>query len=411
MYVKESVALQLHGNDGNVLSSMPSRGPSTESDDRHGTLRNTPELSLNLVPLPVQLQDSVRVDILVTAKIENASNDLALSFESTEKDYLVSSEPEMTVLPKATNMDEENKVNGNVPEQTNQQSPHQGSPNRAIYEFKHPDTDVEESPRLERKAVRSLSKNSFNAISEKVDSGSPEVVTKRRDDSTINLNLSNIRTRSRKTWPQQQDQSEDYDSEALQELIDSSILDPDWLKGGSDGLDNGSLDDGASDEQPALEIMDTGSEGDQVHNQPTKLNSSIHQLVSGAEHLVQATPLPSPIVSPRVPLFDLGPRSHNATKSLAPLHFGHPSECASKQMRIQSWLETQNPAPALLDSCDASGEMTTGESEGESSESGDVTHTTQIGKDLHPSSVSTPVNDRCGQRTFASEQFRVSTSE
>lgn len=330
--------------------------------------------------------------------------------ENIENTISAETEFEMTVFPETSTMDDENKANGNVADKDTETGILQGSPNRAIYDFKHQDTDVEDSPRLERKCIRNLAKNQFNPINEKEDSESTETVNKTMECSTINLNLANIRRRGRTSWPRQHDPSEEYDSEALQELIDSSILDPDWLKGGSDGLDNGSLE-GASDEPAALETMDTGSE---EHIQTskdaigrTRFDSSIHQLVNGAEVLVQATPLPSPIVSPRAPLLGLGGRSHASAKGLAPLHFGVSSESASKQMRIRSWLATQRPAPALLDSCDASGEMTTGESEGDTSDSADLTHTTQIPRELSQSAVSTPVNDRCGLTPFGSEPSKV----
>lgn len=337
------------------------------------------------------------------------------------------SDVDMTVLPKSkttTNMEEENHVNGNVidggvqhEEEENKSSPHQGSPNRAIYEFKHQDTDVEESPQLRRKGVVNLTETQFNTISEKDDSvlGSSENVSPKRETSHINLNLSGFsRTSGRRSWPQQQDPYDDSESEALQKLIDSAILDPNWLQGGSDGFDVGSQEEGVSDEHPALETMDTGSEEGILQPgstpvAPAKFDSAIHQLVNAAEHLVQATPLPSPIVSPRIPLsFNLTPRSQASPRTLPPLHFGVPSESATKQLRIQSWLATQRPAPALLDSCDASGEMTTGESDGESSDSADFTQNTQIARDLPQSVVSTPVADRTGcAMPFGSEPSKA----
>ena len=304
----------------------------------------------------------------------------------------------MTVFPCAPKMDEKHCSDGNILNNNGSTAethstghlPHQGSPNRAIFEFKHQDTDIEESPQLKRKGIKGLAETT--AIKEKV---IPVPVERNTSDFNLNLAALHRRGKNRQSWPQRSDPHDESDGEALQKLIDSAILDPDWLKVGSDGADDGSTEE-ASDEVQVVETMDTGSEGAQTGESastPKKLNSSIHQLVTAAEHLVQPSPLPSPIVSPRLALpYHIHRRSHGGVpKNLAPLHF---DDCAgNKQQRIQKWLATQRPnPPALLDSCDASGEMTTGESDDADSVSSDSAgEVTQMAKDLSQSVVNTPV--------------------
>ncbi|XP_018015312.2 uncharacterized protein LOC108672190, partial [Hyalella azteca] len=325
---------------------------------------------------------------------------------------------EMTIAPSKSEAREASKINGNVME--NQEGKkeethlHQGSPNRAIYEFKHQDTDVEDSPKLERKGVCNLSKNNFNTIVEDVSPGAASKSVM-RETSNYNLNLSSLGRVGRRSWQQQREEpDEEYDSDGLQKIIDSSIMEPDWLKVESDGLEDPSCEEG-SDEPPALETMDTGSEEGPQQSRtslaaPSKLDSSIHQLVNAAENLVKATPLPSPIVSPRTPIsLNLGgSRCRVPPSNLGPLSFEVTSPRSVKHERVQSWLATQPCAPALLDSCDASGEMTTGESEGDSScESGDFTLTSHMAKDLPQSVVTTPVVERPANLTLGSEPTKA----
>ena len=339
-------------------------------------------------------------------------------------------QPEMTLMPNLSKEEQDNKMNGNTMDNctgnandatlAGHTTPHQGSPNRAIFEFKHQDTDVEESPRLERKGVANLTKKGFSTIIEK--DTKPAATFNCNKVSKNSKNLRNVKNNlnssySRNNWNRKIESCDESESENLQEIIDSAILDPNWLKAGSDGFDNGSLE-GGSDEQAVVEVMDTGSEED--HRvvtteiakpvERTKIDSSIKQLVTGAEHLVQATPLPSPIVSPRLPIASLAnfSRTHSSPRNLAPLHFGLSTENDNKQQRIQSWLATQARAPSLIDSCDASGEMTTGESENDSSsDSNDFTHTTQIAKDLPQSVVSTPVTERSTFPLMNSDSSKV----
>ncbi|KAF2364759.1 KASH domain [Trinorchestia longiramus] len=326
---------------------------------------------------------------------------------------------EMTVAPRKSDVREANKINGNMESQETKQEmcPQQSSPNRAIFEFKHQDTDVEDSPKLERKTASNLPENKFNTI---VEDDAPVASSKSGmrgslSSTNYNLNLSSFGRGGRKSWPRRHEElEEEYDSDGLQKIIDSSIMEPDWLKVESDdGLEDPSCE-GGSDEPPALETMDTGSE-EGLHQSrnslsgPTKLDSSLHQLVSAAEHLVKATPLPSPIVSPRTPIsFNLGGSRRAPPTSLGPLSYGLTSPREVKHERIQSWLATQPCAPALLDSCDASGEMTTGESEGDSSsESADYTVTGHIANDLPQSVVSTPVCERPSELIIGSEPTKA----
>ena len=379
------------------------------------------------------LDISVTEDIVVTVPencddvFANDQSECPMNEEFDEVDGVgcAAKNAEMTVAPKESDLQNANKINGNVMEntKTDQETKDlcpQGSPNRAIFEFKHQDTDVEESPQLKRKNTSHPTENKFNKIVEDEPTpatGSTNYVIRGSRSSNINLNLSQYGRGGRRNRRQQQDPEEEYDSDGLQKIIDSSIMEQDWLKVESDGLDDQSYE-GASDEPPALETMDTGSE-EGVHQarnpvaSPTKLNSSIHQLLNAAEHLVKPTPLPSPIVSPRAPIsFNVGgSRSRVPPKSLSLMQVGLHNESQMKEQRIQHWLASQRRPPALLDSCDASGEMTTGESDGDSSsDSADCTLTAKLAKDLPQSLVSTPVASENQVNLLGSEPSKVSAN-
>lgn len=388
--------------------------------DDPSSLSPSPPFSLNLTNskpstrLPVAAGELVQVPVPENPeKLENPDAEHPIAIDMVDGANMPA---EMTVAPKDSEMQDTNTLNGNVMEssktneQTNEDLCPQGSPNRAIFEFKHQDTDVEESPQLKRKNTSEPTENKFNKIVE--DETPSNHVIRGARSSNANLNLSQYGRRGQRRWSQEAD--EEYDSDGLQRIIDSSIMEPNWLKVESDGLDQSCEE--ASDEPPALETMDTGSEEGATHQPrprvvvtPTKLNSSYHQLLNAAEHLVKATPLPSPIVSPRVPLSFGGTRSRVPPKSLSLVQVGLHNESEMKQQRIQKWLATQRQPPTL-DSCDASGEMTTGESDGgSSSDSADCTLTSKLAKDLPQSLVCTPVAaDNSPVGLIGSEPSKVS---
>ena len=242
------------------------------------------------------------------------------------------------------------------------------SPNCAIFDFKHLDTDNDEPRAVSVQANLNLvdcdpSKNKVYQVRRANRSSTRRSIKTRLDFSG----------------------DEEVDHEALQKIIDSAILDPDWLNCNmaSDLEFSGAEGEEIPEDQvvPNTEKMDTGSEGSSTrhipHEVPEQKNGehtdsqvtvqrqcskeSILQLVSGAEKLVRepSNDDPSPIVSPRAHLQPL------------PLNSLHAS---SKQARVRQWLaqqrqEVQTALTCVQDSCDASGELTTGESDIESATS------------------------------------------
>ncbi|XP_068217202.1 klarsicht protein [Palaemon carinicauda] len=263
------------------------------------------------------------------------------------------------------------------------------SPNCAIFDFKHQDTDTEEAATNTTTCTATAAcQANLNLVD--CDPSRNRVYQVRRRTSCIR------RTTARTKLEFSGD--EEVDHEALQKIIDSAILDPDWL---NSNIPSDIEFSGTEDEVTAHEHMDTGSDGGgtpgqsqnelvleqkqdqkQVNSEGEKMDvrdqeprrsiskESITKLVSDAEKLVrepaETGEEPPPIISPR-PHLQL------------PLN-GTTDKCvvvSSKQARVRQWLasqrrETRLSASCVLDSCDASGELTTGESDIESATSEDM---------------------------------------
>ena len=302
------------------------------------------------------------------------------------------------------------------------------SPNCAIFDFKHLDTDTEEPRSAGVQANLNLvdcdpSKNRVY----KVRRGSRGTTRRTIFKTEIEFGA-----------------EEEVDHEALQQIIDSAILDPDWLNCNMlSDLEFSAGEGGPEEDQvvPNAEKMDTGSEEGSSRQSPQiphqeGINKddqqnehsvaedcskeSISQLVSGAERLVREPSLtaedPSPVVSPRAVLQPL------------PLNG---LQASSKQARVRQWLaqqrrEVRTALTCVQDSCDASGELTTGESDIDSVASDlevDVSTATQKGcstkgstrgsfkdsKDMTGSCDNTPTTERVAFPTESSAA-KVSSS-
>ncbi|XP_066939736.1 klarsicht protein isoform X3 [Macrobrachium rosenbergii] len=263
------------------------------------------------------------------------------------------------------------------------------SPNCAIFDFKHQDTDTEEAATNTTNSTATAACQANLNLVDCDPSRNRVYQVRRRTSSCIR------RTTARTKLEFSGD--EEVDHEALQKIIDSAILDPDWL---NSNIPSDIEFSGTEDEITAHEHMDTGSDGggtpgqsqneqvlEQNPDQKQGSNSenmdvkdqkpqrsiskeSITKLVSDAEKLVrepaESGEEPPPIISPR-PHLQL------------PLN-GGPDKCvvvSSKQARVRQWLVSQRrearlSASCVLDSCDASGELTTGESDIESASSEDM---------------------------------------
>ncbi|XP_076062425.1 uncharacterized protein LOC143037757 [Oratosquilla oratoria] len=322
------------------------------------------------------------------------------------------------------------------------------SPNCAIFDFKHHDTDTEEPLRTgnKRSATQAAATNNLNLVDWDPQKNRVYEVTVGETKKTESVGTATVissTTFGRRTARTRLDFNEDeeIDQEALQEIIDSAILDPDWLNSNLPSDTDYSAAEGENEEDqevpegPGSERMDTGSDEGRA---PTpsqqgvttlKLTlpcskESIHRLVSDAEKLVRESANPvgssapeedssSPVVSPRAHLQPL------------PLNCLHNS---SKQARVRQWLTAQRrdqrtSASLALDSCDASGELTTGESDVESSASSEdmdastTTHRVNNGstrgslkeslvssKDALPSQDNTPIQERVALVPAASSE-------
>lgn len=265
------------------------------------------------------------------------------------------------------------------------------SPNYAVFEYKHHDTDSDNNNR------------DYETVLHEKETKEERVTIK--VERKYRIRSSTVRRKMDFAY------DEEVDEEALQEIIDAAILDQDWLDGNiTTDSDDSLIEDEAPCMQPdnLQESMDTESEenpsakeakdASSTLQSPAKVSpkpcdkESIHRLISDVEQLV------------REPL--KGPTSISPRSSLKPLPFGVPGE-RSKQRRIKQWLSSQcgdgktpliesniNNNNNLQDSCDASGELTTEDSgaEGDSSDNDlDVSSATQKGSgDLLFSSENTP---------------------
>ena len=229
--------------------------------------------------------------------------------------------------------------------------PQQGSPNRGVYDFCHQDTDVEESPRMRRSSKLLVASDSISD-------------TKR--NTTVGDILSNMNERNRyRRVDSLGDAEEEYNSDELQEIIDSSILDQNWLRG---------MDSGSFENDTPVESMDIGSSEDHTPSPvqddcPAVAPNPIDELVIRADEMVRS-PSPSPMMSQRVSALR-NPKLGSLRKNLPPLNLQGPeateasTSAQNKNTRIRNWIASQKTMRP--DSCDASGELTTGESETESS--------------------------------------------
>lgn len=162
-------------------------------------------------------------------------------------------------------------------------------------------------------------------------------------------------------------EDEEEEQKDLQQIIDSAVLDHDWLDGNITFTDS---DESVDEKTEPLPIDDkTVFEGSKVKRVILNTESIscdkkfIHQLVKDAENLV------------REPI-----KSHGF---ITQKHYVQPSEklVEGKQCQINNWLNSQCTISRsviqldsqnnnnMQDSCDASGELTTGESDFESKES------------------------------------------
>lgn len=281
------------------------------------------------------------------------------------------------------------------------------SPNCAIYDFKHQDTDTEEaSTNTHTTTATAACQANLNLVE-----GDPAknrlYQVRRRSIST--MRRESIRTRLEFSC------DEEVDHEALQKIIDSAVPeDLDWLNSNMSSDNDLS---GTEEEVVAHEHMDTGSDGGtpgqqqppQVEQHPPQYpeaqrsisKESLNLLVSGAERLVRE-PVegddPPPLVSPR-PHLQL-----QLNSSLG-------GAASSKQARVKQWIASQRreariSASCVQDSCDASGELTTGESDVESASSDDMDASTATqratstkgslrgSRDPLPSTDNTPTTER-----------------
>lgn len=282
------------------------------------------------------------------------------------------------------------------------------SPNCAIFDFKHQDTDTEEASTNTHTATATAAcQANLNLV--EGDPAKNRLYQVRRC-STSSVRRESIRTRLEFSC------DEEVDHEALQKIIDTAVPEElDWLN--SNMSSDNDLSGSEEEENVPHEHMDTGSDGgtpgQQQPPQPEQQSSqhpeaqrsiskeSLNLLVSGAERLVRE-PIegdePPPVVSPR-PHLQL-----QLNSSLV-------NSAGSKQARVKLWIASQRrearlSASCVQDSCDASGEQTTGESDVESASSDDMNTSTATqratstkgslrgSRDPLPSTDNTPTTER-----------------
>ncbi|XP_063840507.1 serine-rich adhesin for platelets-like isoform X5 [Scylla paramamosain] len=280
------------------------------------------------------------------------------------------------------------------------------SPNCAIFDFKHQDTDTEEAAtNTHTSTATAACQANLNLV--EGDPAKNRLYQVRRRSST--LCRESIRTRLEFSC------DEEVDHDALQKIIDTAVPEElDWL---NSNMSSDNELSGTEEEVMVHEHMDTGSDGGtpgqqqapRAEQQPTQYpeaqrsisKESLNLLVSGAERLVRE-PIegdePPPVVSPR-PHLQL-----QLNASLV-------GAAGSKQARVKQWIASQRrearlSASCVQDSCDASGELTTGESDVESASSDDMDASTATqratstkgslrgSRDPLPSTDNTPTTER-----------------
>lgn len=281
------------------------------------------------------------------------------------------------------------------------------SPNCAIFDFKHQDTDTEEASTNTHTATATAACQANLNLVEGDPAKNRLYQVRRRSISTVRRE--SIRTRLEFSC------DEEVDHEALQKIIDTAVPEElDWL---NSNISSDNDLSGTEEEIVSHEHMDTGSDGGtpgqqqppRAEQQPSQYpegqrsmsKESLNLLVSGAERLVRE-PIegeePPPVVSPR-PHLQL-----QLNSSLV-------GAAGSKQARVKQWIASQRreariSASCVQDSCDASGELTTGESDIESASSDDMNASTATqratstkgslrgSRDPLPSTDNTPTTER-----------------
>lgn len=283
----------------------------------------------------------------------------------------------LNLSPSTTEVSISNEVSGarDSPSKTSCTNVERPSPNCATFDFKHQDTDTEEAATNTTTSTATAACQANLNLVQCDPSKNRVYQIRRRAISTVRR----VSVRSRLDFSG----DEEVDHEALQKIIDSAVPDDlDWLNSNMPSDLSGGEEE---DELVAHEHMDTGSDGgtpgkqqeqpheeqEQRQEQPESQRSiskeSLTRLVSDAERLVR-----EPAEADEPPLI-VSPRPHQLTLNVG-------SGCGvatSKQARVRQWIASQRrgarlSATCVLDSCDASGELTTGESDIESASSDDM---------------------------------------
>nr|XP_053633922.1 klarsicht protein-like [Cherax quadricarinatus] len=250
------------------------------------------------------------------------------------------------------------------------------SPNCATFDFKHQDTDTEEAATNTTTSTATAACQANLNLVDYDPSRNRVYQIRRRAITTVRR----VSARTRLEFSG----DEEVDQEALQKIIDTAVPDDlDWLNSNMPS----DIDFSGGEEEyeaPVHEQMDTGSDGGtagqqqhtpeqhqgQHETQRAMSKESLTRLVSDAERLVREpveSDEPPPVVSPRPHL-----------QLPLPLNGGSGyGGVSSKQARVKQWIasqrrEVRHSATCVLDSCDASGELTTGESDIESASSDDM---------------------------------------
>ncbi|XP_071530629.1 uncharacterized protein klar isoform X1 [Panulirus ornatus] len=280
----------------------------------------------------------------------------------------------LNLSPATTEVSVNNDMSGprDSPSKTSCTNVERPSPNCATFDFKHQDTDTEEAATNTTTSTATAACQANLNLVQCDPSKNRVYQIRRRAISTVRR----VSARSRLDFSC----DEEVDHEALQKIIDSAVPDDlDWLNSNMPSDLSGGEEE--EDELVAQERMDTGSDGgtpgqqqerpqeeqEQPESQRSISKESLTRLVSDAERLVR-----EPAEADEPPLM-VSPRPHQLTLNVG-------SGCGvvtSKQARVRQWIASQRrearlSATCVLDSCDASGELTTGESDIESASSDDM---------------------------------------
>ena len=345
----------------------------------------------------------ITTGVVTDAEMENMNqvngNNFVVSPATTEDSGLNLSSSLNEVSPRS-------EVSGvrDSPSKTSCTNVERPSPNCAIFDFKHQDTDTEEASTNTHTATATAACQANLNLVEGDPAKNRLYQVRRRS-----VCRESIRTRLEFSC------DEEVDHEALQKIIDTAVPEElDWLNSNMSSDNDLS---GTEEEVVLHEHMDTESDGGtpgqqqplRAEQQPPQYpeaqrsisKESLNLLVSGAERMVRE-PMegeePPPVVSPR-PHLQL-----QLNASLV-------GAGGSKQTRVKQWIASQRREARLSvscvqDSCDASGELTTGESDVESASSDDMDASTATqratstkgslrgSRDPLPSTDNTPTMER-----------------